>query len=111
MGRPKIYFHHEEPITVVRIVEAIVSDVPRKERAITYSTQHPLILEEYARVNEIVYTALNKIEPELCKAIMHDIIDRIGYDRSKASIFTSKGAYYRRKRMFIHDIAEALKLI
>jgi hypothetical protein len=111
MGRHKIFFQYDDPITVVRIVEAIVSDVPRKERAITYSAHHPLILEEYARVNKIVYTAIDKIEPELCKAIMHDIIDRIGYERSKASIFTSKGAYYRRKRMFIHDIAEALKLI
>ncbi len=111
MGRNKIYFKHDDPITVVRIVEAVVCDVPRKERAITYSSVSPELLAQYIATNAMIQEAVAKIEPALCRAIMNDIIDHIGYRKSNAATFASKGAYYRRKRMFIHDIAVGLMLV
>lgn len=111
MGRNKIYFKYDDPITVVRIVEAIVSDVPRKERVINYSSERPELLANYIEINSIIQEAVAKFEPTLCRAIMNDIIDHIGYEKSNAAMYASKGAYYRRKRMFIHDVAVALMLV
>lgn len=111
MGRNKIYFKYDDPITAVRIVEAVICDVPRKERAIAYSSASPELLTQYIAINSAIYDAIAKVEPTLCRNIMNDIIDHIGYDRSSASIYASKGAYYRRKRMFIHDVAVALMIV
>ena len=110
-GRHKIYLNYDDPITVVRIVEAIVSDVPRKERVINYSSERPELLTSYISINSAIYDAVAKFEPTLCRAIMNDIIDHVGYEKSGAAMYTSKGAYYRRKRMFIHDVAVALNII
>lgn len=110
MPRRRIYIRYEQPESVVRIVEAIIADYPRRERMIAYSTQDDGILTEYKRLNNIVDDAINSIEPHLCSIIRGDIIDHIGYERSRAACISSKGAYYRRKHKFVHDIAVALSL-
>lgn len=111
MGRNKIYFKYDDPATVVRIVEAVISDFPRKERVIAYSSAAPELLARYIAVNAAINDAIVKVEPKLCRNIMNDIIDRVGYEKSNAAMYTSKGAYYRRRRMFIHDVAVALMLV
>ena len=111
MGRHKIYFKYDDPITVVRIVEAIISDFPRKERVIAYSSAAPELLSRYIAVNTVINNAVTKFEPQLCRIIVHDIIDRVGYEKSDAAMYTSRGAYYRRRKMLIHDIAVELMLI
>ena len=111
MGRNKVYIKYDDPITAVRIAEAVICDVPRKERAIAYSSVSPELLTQYIAINSALYDAVAKFEPTLCRAIMNDIIDHVGYDHSSAAMYVSKGAYYRRKRMFIHDVAVALMIV
>lgn len=111
MGRKKVYYKYNHPDSLVHIVEALISDHPRRERMITYSAEGDNVLAEYRRLNTIIDEATASLEPELARIICIDIINHNGYARSKAAQFTAKRTYYRRKTMLIHDIAKALDLI
>lgn len=111
MGRKRVYERYKHPYSLVTMVEAIVADYPRRERVIKYSSEDEAIITEYSRINSIIDEMVNVLESELAEIIKDDIVNRVGYERSRAALFAAKKTYYRRKSMLIHDIAKGLLLI
>ncbi|MBQ3015268.1 MAG: hypothetical protein IJD79_00650 [Clostridia bacterium] len=111
MGRKKIYNNWNHPQSLVNIIETIISDYPRRDRIVRFSSASETVIEEYRRLNAIIDRAVNELEPELARIVKCDMIDRIGYDKSRASLCASKSTYYNRKRKLIHDIAVYMCLV
>ena len=111
MGRKKTYFKYNHPYSLVSMIESIVADYPRRERVLKYCSDDESILLEYRRINSIIDDMVDVFESELAEIIKEDIVNRVGYERSRAALFAAKKTYYRRKSMLIHDIAKGLLLI
>lgn len=111
MGRRRIYRNWKHPPSLVHTIEALIIDYPRRERIIRYSSASELTLEEYRRLNGIIDNAVESVEPDLAKIVKCDIVERIGFDKSRASLLASKCTYYNRKRLLIHDVAVSLHLV
>jgi hypothetical protein len=111
MARPRIYCRWEIPKSIVIIVTAVIADYERRERILKDRNASETVLDKAAELNAIVDTALEDIEPALCKDIVSDITDGRGYKRSSCSLVMQENTYYRRRRKLIHDIAVAMGLI
>lgn len=107
------------PMTVVSVVNAICADYDRRKRLIAenklknlYEEPHKMtILEVNSRLNGAVDYALRRVEEVLREVMLYDIASGRGYYRSKAQTMISKGAYYRRRRRIVYDIAVELALV
>ena len=108
MGRKRIYIKYNHPYSFVRVIEAIMADYTRRERTVAFSSEADDVIAEYQRINKIIDDAVTMVEPELAVVILHDVINHIGYERSRAVVFAAKRTYYRRKAKLIHDIGAAL---
>lgn len=111
MARKKTYFDWEIPSGVVSVVNALLADYERRERAIKYSNITGATLARYVELNSVIDRALDDIEAGLRSDILRDIADGRGYTRSPAQCVVSKNAYYRRRRKLIHDVAKGLSLL
>lgn len=112
MGRRRIYQHHKIPATVVRMVQTMVQDYPRRKRIIEYSSASSDIANATCmRLNQIIEIAINEEEPMLNAIIVGDIINDRGYYQSEATVISSKNLYYKTKRRLIEDIATRCNLI
>ena len=117
MARKKLYYRYEIPTSIVSIGKAICADYDRRERVISraasetneVSSSDPVI-DRLSELNAIVDEALVEIEEELRRIMLDDILTGRGYEFSQATTIVSRGAYYRRKRKLIYDIAKGLRL-
>ena len=108
MGRRRIYQHYDVPGSVVSLVQAMIQDYPRRQRIIDCDGD---ISPELERLNEIICDTTNSHDPMLCSIILDDIINARGFEKSKATIISSKKLYYNMKRKIIQDIAIQCHLI
>lgn len=112
MGRRRVDQHYKIPNSVVKVVETIIQDYPRRKRLIEYSTlTNELVVNEYVRLNRIIETAIEREEPVVSSMIVFDIINSRGYNFSEATNIASKNLYYRVKRQLIENIAENIHLL
>lgn len=111
MARVKMYFKWEIPTSVVNMVNSICADYERRERAIKYSSITGPVLAKYIQLNSVIDDALNDVEVGIRGAILRDIAEGRGYNRSHTQGLASKNTYYRRRRKLIHDIAKSLSLL
>lgn len=111
MPKSKSYYCYEIPTSVVKIVVTVCADYDRRENAIKYSNVTGDVLDTYVNLNNTINAALEEIEIGIREPLLRDIGKRCGYDTSQACFCISRGAYYRRKRKLIHDIAIGLNLI
>ena len=110
MGRNRIYYEYDLPYSAVRVVEAIIEDYPRRE-AMIKNTQSPDNVKELMRINGAIEECVGLFEPSLCAIVKEDIINRVCYERSRAAYISSRAMYYRRRKKFIHDVANAINLV
>lgn len=116
MARKKLYYRYEIPTSIVSIVKAICADYDRRERVISRTACNPdkvssdPVIDRLSELNAIVDEALVEIEEELRRIMLDDILTGRGYEFSQATTIVSRGAYYRRKRKLIYDIAKGLRL-
>lgn len=110
-GRHRIYDGFDIPSGVVRMVTAICADYERREHEIKYSAAVGKVLCRHVELNTAVEDALRDIEPGLREAMLHDVAQGVGYNRSSVCAVVSKNAYYRRRRKLVHDIAVKLSLL
>lgn len=110
MGRSKIYYKYDLPYSAVRVVETLIEDYPRRE-AMIKNTEFLEDVEELQRINNAIEECVGLFEPVLCAIVKEDIINRVCYERSRAAYISSRAMYYRRRKKFIHDVANALKLV
>lgn len=113
MGRKKLYDNKiKHPYSLVHTIEAIIEDYPRRDRIIRFSSASKETTSEYRRLNDIIDTVIAETsEPELAKIVKNDIVERIGYDKSRAHMLASKCTYYNLKRKIIHCVAVKLHLV
>ncbi len=110
MGRKRICPEWDVPVDVVRLVRFFCAGYERRARSIKYKTFSDAVLEEYRRQNAAIDAALSAVEEDMRAALLSDIADGRGYNRSDA-VCLCESAYIKRKRRVIHDIAVNLRLI
>jgi hypothetical protein len=109
--RTKIYSDEDIPRSVSRMVAAICADYDRREHVIRYSAVSGSVLYRSIELNAAVERALGSVEVGIRESMLRDIALGVGYERSPVALMLSKGAYYRRRRKIIHDIAVNLSLM
>lgn len=109
--RTKVYSDEDIPRSVSRVVAAICADYDRRENMIKYSAATGAVLDRSVELNAAVEQALGTVESGIRDSMLRDIALGVGYERSPVSLMLSKGAYYRRRKQIIHDIAVRLSLM
>ena len=110
MARKRMFFDHELPVSVVRLVSAICGDYERREREIARNGSERVRARCLA-YNTVIDSALSDMEVGVRRELVSDIAAWRGYSRSGLKVVLSKNAYYRRRRKLIYDIACGLSLI
>lgn len=110
MGRKRICPEWDVPVDVVRLVRFLCAGYERRARSIRYKTFSERVLEEYRRQNAAIDAALSVVEEDMRAALLYDISEGRGYNKSDAA-YLCESAYIKRKRRVIHDIAVNLHLI
>lgn len=113
MGRKKLYDNKiKHPYSLVHTIEAIIADYPRRDRIIRFSSASEETLSEYRRLNDIIDNVISETsELELARIVKNDIIERLGYEKSRAHMLSSKCTYYNLKRKIIHCVAVNMHLV
>lgn len=111
MGRHRIYTPFDVPNGVLCIVRGIVMDAKRRNDEIKIGIDNKDKESLYISMQNAIDESLEEIDVGFRQYLLDDIASGNGFDKSCASLFSSRGTYYRVKRKLIHDIAERLNLI
>lgn len=111
LGRRKVFFKHDVPISVIVFVRAICADYKRRKQVLFTGKCSPQVAEEYNRINNIIDNCLSDLEKPVRMTLLQDVAERKGYYCSYSRMCLSKGAYYNRKNKLIYDIAHELHYI
>lgn len=109
MGRN--YQDYHVPKGVVNIVRAVCCDYYRRRMMISQREVQGAVLNEYTRLNGAIDGALVSIEEVLRDAILSNVTDGVGYDKSFAACIICKNSFYNRRNKFVHDVAVALNFM
>ena len=100
--------------TVLDVVSKLAADYPRRRRLAEclvrkHTTDEQV--EQLKQVNAKIDKALESVEEGIREYILSDIASGNGYERSMASCFVSRTAYYAKKNNAILEIARAFYLV
>ena len=96
------------PETIIRVINALYADYDRRAKT-AYEGE---AAQRMQRLNAALWRAVvNTCEESICCAMLFDLKNDIGYEKSSLSLLMSHKTYYRRKREAKLEAARLLGLI
>lgn len=112
MGRHKEFYPCALPRGVQMIAKAVCADYERRKALALRKDTPEDIKVALNDFNALVDEALKTVEEEgLRKEILRDMVERRGWERSRAQMYICENSYYARRRRVLYHVAVGMHLI